>query len=141
MAISDKGNSRRAHEAETARQIASAETAAFFTTLLAVLNEAEATSRLEPHLQHERPAPEPVPPSAAPEPMSNETAPADAHHEGRHPDSSEAQPPETATTVHAAAEPAHEPHQGATEASLLTERDVRGGRLSEEGRLRCDLVR
>ncbi|CAN7745722.1 hypothetical protein LJR220_002189 [Bradyrhizobium sp. LjRoot220] len=59
MAISDKDNARRAHAAETVRQITSSETAAFFTSLLAVLNEAAAAPAAAGHHEPERPVAEP----------------------------------------------------------------------------------
>jgi hypothetical protein len=100
MAISDKDNARRAHAAETARQITSSETAAFFTTLLAVLNEAAAAPR-DGHHEPERPAAEPgLYPAHPAEPSPNERAPADPHHGAQHADSTDAAPAESAATAH-----------------------------------------
>lgn len=100
MAISDKDNARRAHAAETARQITSSETAAFFTTLLAVLNEAAAAPR-DGHHEPERPAAEPALYPAHPaEPSPKERASADPHHGAQHADSTDAAPAESAATAH-----------------------------------------
>jgi hypothetical protein len=100
MAISDKDNARRAHAAETARQITSSETAAFFTTLLAVLNEAAAAPR-DGHHEPERPAAEPgLYPAHPAEPSPKESAPADPHHGAQHADSTDAAPAESAATAH-----------------------------------------
>lgn len=100
MAISDKDNARRAHAAETARQITSSETAAFFTTLLAVLNEAAAAPR-DGHHEPEPPVAEPALYPAHPaEPSPKERAPADPHHGAQHTDSTDAAPAESAATAH-----------------------------------------
>jgi hypothetical protein len=101
MAIFDKDNARRAHAAETARQITSSETAAFFTTLLAVLNEVEAAPRAGHH-ESERPAAEPgLHPADPAEPSPKEGAPADPDHGAQHAGSTDAAPAESAATVHA----------------------------------------
>ena len=99
MAISGKDNARRAHAAETARQITSSETAAFFTTLLAVLNEAAAAPRAGHH-EPERPASEPGLPAHPTEPSPMESAPDDPHHGAQHAGSPDATAAESAATVH-----------------------------------------
>jgi hypothetical protein len=101
MASPDKDNVRRAHAAETARQITSGETAAFFTTLLAVLNEAAAAPPAGHH-DPERPAAEPAGlfPAHAADPSPKESTPADPHHGEQHAGSTGAASAESAATVH-----------------------------------------
>ncbi|WGS17754.1 MULTISPECIES: hypothetical protein [unclassified Bradyrhizobium] len=121
MAMSDKDNTRRAHAAETARQIASGETAAFFTTLLAVLNEAEAAPRVIHH-DPERPAPEPALHPAQPaDPSAKEPAPPDPHLHEQHAGSADTPPAQPTAMDHADAGPSPEPdHATATTASAGT---------------------
>lgn len=100
MALSDKDNARRAHAAETVRQITSSETAAFFTTLLAVLNETAAAPPARHH-EPEQPAPESGLYLAHPTaPSQMESAPADPHHDTQHAGSTDPAPAEPATTIH-----------------------------------------
>ena len=116
MANSDKDNARRAHAAETARQITSSETAAFFTTLLAVLNEAAAAPPAG-HREPERPAAEPgLHPLHPTESSPKESAPADPHHGAKHAGSPDATPAEPATTAHVDSAVMPEPAATATTA-------------------------
>jgi hypothetical protein len=115
MALSDKDNARRAHAAEPARQITSGETAAFFTTLLAVLNEAAAAPRAGHH-EPERPAAEHgLHPAHPADPPPKESAPADPHHGAQHADRTDAAPAESAATVHVDGVATPEPSAATTE--------------------------
>jgi hypothetical protein len=116
MAISDRDNARRAHAAETARQIASGETAAFFTALLATLNEAAAAPR-SGHDEPERPAAEPgLYPAHPAEPLPKQSAPADPDHRAQHAGSTDTASAESAATVHVDDAATPEPSATATAA-------------------------